>query len=157
MIEEQEQPTASRPVVEKARTQVAQLVAAFLADPGGEAAQMARTLLLGCLLKEQNQEEETALRELQEQKEARTALEEDVGTLAAGRLNDQRRNRRLAHELRHARMWHDTITGYTLQARKALAEKKPFDYERALNQISAVIGLRGGEEFLHDEEKPQAN
>src|SRR5215831_20501355 len=101
MTEQDKQPTASRPGVEKARTQVEQLVAAFLADPGGEAAQMARTLLLGCMVKEQTQEEETALRELQEQKEARRALEEDVGTLAAGRLNDQRRNRRLAHELRH--------------------------------------------------------
>jgi len=33
---------------------------------------------------------------------------------------------------------------------------KPFNYERALNQISAVIGLRPGEEFLHDEQKPEA-
>jgi hypothetical protein len=144
---------ASRSAVEQARAQVAQLVADFLADPGGEAAQMARTLLLGCMVKEQTLEEEGALRELQEQKEARVALEEDVGTLAVGCSNADTRNRRLANELRHARMWHDKITGYALQARKALAEKKPFDYERALNQIAAVIGLRGGEEFLHDEEE----
>jgi hypothetical protein len=43
----------------------------------------------------------------------------------------------------NARMRHDKIEGYVLQARKALAEKNPFDYERALNQISQVIGLRG--------------
>jgi|SRR6516225_790311 len=34
---------------------------------------------------------------------------------------------------------------------------KPFNYDRALNQISAVIGLRPGEEFLHDEQQPQPN
>jgi hypothetical protein len=137
-----------RPVVEKARTQAERLVADLLADPGGEVAQIARTLLLGCLVKEQTQEEEKALRELQEQKEARMVLEEDMGTLAVGRLNVQVRNRRLADELRNARMRHDEIGGYLLKARKALAEKKPFDYERALNQIAAVIGLRGGEQFL---------
>jgi hypothetical protein len=135
------------PVVEKARAQVEQLVADFLADPEGEAARMARTLLLGCMLKQQTQEEEKVLRELQEHKEARMLLQEDVGTLAVGRLNAHTRNRRLADQLRKARMWHHEIGSSLLQARKALAEKKPFDYERALNQISAVIGLRGGEEF----------
>ena len=35
-----------------------------------------------------------------------------------------------------------------LWARKAVAEDKPFVYARALNQIAAVIGLRGGKEFL---------
>jgi hypothetical protein len=29
--------------------------------------------------------------------------------------------------------------------------------QRGLNQISAVIGLRGGEEFLHDEQQAQPN
>jgi hypothetical protein len=135
-------------VVRKARAQAEQLVADLLADPGGEAAQMARALLLGCMVKEQTREEEKALRELQEQKKARMALEEDVSTLAVGRLNAHTRNRRLADALRNARMRHDQIGGYVLQARKALAEKKPFDYERALNQISAAIGLRGPEQFL---------
>jgi hypothetical protein len=134
--------------VEKARAEVEELVADFLADPGGDAAQMARTLLLGCVVKQHTQEEEKALCELQEQKEARMVLQQDLGTLAVGRLNAHTRNRRLADELRNARMRHDKIGGYVLQARKALAEKKPFDYERALNQISQVIGLRGGEEFL---------
>ena len=45
-------------------------------------------------------------------------------------------------------MRQNEIGTYVSQARRSLAEKKPFDYERALNQISAVIGLRGGEEFL---------
>ena len=135
-------------VVEKARAQVDQLMADFLADPGGEAAQMARTLLLGGMVKEQTREEESVLCELQEHKVARTVLEEDLGTLAVGRLNDHTRNRRLADELLNARMRQNEIGTYVSQARRSLAEKKPFDYERALNQISAVIGLRGGEEFL---------
>jgi len=135
-------------VVEKARAQVDQLMADFLADPDGEAAQMARTLLLGGMVKEQTQEEEKVLCELQEHKVARTVLEDDLGTLAVGRLNDHTRTRRLVGELRHARWRNDEVAACLLQLRKALAEKKPFDYERALNQISAVIGLRGGEEFL---------
>jgi len=40
------------------------------------------------------------------------------------------------------------------EAKKA---EKPFNYDRALNQISAVIGLRGGEEFEHDEQQPRGN
>ena len=95
------------------------------------------------------------MRELQRQKEARVVLEEDVGDLEVGRLNADTRNRKLGDELRDARMpRHDRAC--VLQARKALAEQKPFDYERALNQISAVIGLGGGEEFLHDEEAAEA-
>jgi hypothetical protein len=101
-----------RSVVEKARAEVEQLMADFLADPSGEAAQMARTFLLGCMLKEQTQEEEGALRELQEHKEARRTLEEDVGALAAGRLSDRTRNRRLADKLRKARMRNGDIGGY---------------------------------------------
>jgi len=142
--------------VEKARDQVEQLLADFLANPGGEAAQMARTLLLGCMVKEQTQQEEEALRELQEERGTRVVLEEDVGTLAVGRLNADTLNLRLADELREARGRHDKIGGYVAQVRKALAEHKPFDYDRALNQISELVGLRGGEEFLHDELETEA-
>ena len=145
-----------RPVAERARAQVEQLLAGVLADPGGEAAQMARTLLFGCMVKEQSREEENALRELQQQKEARTVLEEDVGTLAVGRLNADTLNLRLADELREARGRHDNIGVCVLQARKALAEQKPFDYDRALNQISELVGLRGPEEFRHDELETEA-
>jgi hypothetical protein len=38
----------------------------------------------------------------------------------------------------------------TLQAHEAKKLGKPFNYERALNQISAVIGLRGPEMFRHE-------
>jgi hypothetical protein len=58
------------------------------------------------------------------------------------------------------RMLEDKIAQITEQALQASEAKKggrPFDYERALNQISAVIGLRGGEEFLHDEQQQQSN
>jgi len=139
-----------RPVA-KARDQVEQLLADFLANPGGEAAQIARTLLLECMVKEQTQQEEEALRELQEERGTRVVLEEDVGTLAVGRLNADTLNLRLADELREARGRNDRIGGYVAQVRKALAEQKSFDYDRALNQISALVGLRGPEEFRHDE------
>ena len=142
--------------VEKARDQVEQLLADFLANPGGEAAQMARALLLGCMVKEQTQQEEAALRELHEERGTRVVLEEDVGTLAVGRLNADTLNRRLADELREARGRHDNIGVCVLQARKALAEQKPFDYDRALNQISELVGLRGPEEFRHDELETEA-
>jgi len=142
--------------VEKARDQVEDLLADLLANPRGEAAQIARTLLLGCMVKEQTQQEEEALRELQEERGTRVVLEEDVGTLAVERLNADTLNRRLADELREFRGRHDQIGGCVLQARKALAEQKPFDYDRALNQISALVGLRGPEEFRHDELETEA-
>jgi len=111
MTNDQELRTVCRPLVEKARASVDELLAAFLADPGGEAAQMTRTLLLDCMVKEQTQQEEEALRELQGQKEARAVLEVDVGDLAVGRLNADTRNRRLGVELRDARMRRDKIGG----------------------------------------------
>jgi len=43
---------------------------------------------------------------------------------------------------------------YVLQKRKATGEK-PFDYDRALNQISAVIGIRPGEEFEYEDPNDQ--
>jgi hypothetical protein len=137
-----------RPLVENARARVEQLVADFLADPGGEAAEIARTLLFGCMMKEQTQEEEKALGELQEEKEVRTLLEADVATLAVGNLNAAARNRRLAHKLRRDRKRQEKAHSHLLEVRKVLAEKKPFDYERALKQISAVIGVGREEEFV---------
>ena len=101
-----------------------ELVADLLADLGGEAAQMARSLLLGCMVKEQTHEEERALRELQEQKEAGKLLEEAVGTLAVARLNALTRNCRLAGQVRDAQRRHDKMERYALQA---LEEKNPFN------------------------------
>jgi hypothetical protein len=142
-------------MAEKAGTQVQQLMAELLADPAGEAAQVVRTMLLGYTMKDWKQEEQV-VRELQNEKEARVVLEQDVGALAVGNLNAHTRNLRLADELREAQSRHGKIGECILQARRAQAAHRPFDYERALNQISAVIGLRGGEEFLHDEQAAKA-
>ena len=131
-----------------ARAHVEQMLAAFLADPRGEAGQMARTLLLNSLVRDQTRQEEQTLRELEEQKRHRGVLAEDVETLAVSRLNAHTRNQELGEALHQAQVRHTKIGHYTLQAQKALAENKPFDYDRALEQISAVIGLRGPEEFL---------
>ncbi len=51
----------------------------------------------------------------------------------------------------------DKLDETVQQAREARQGSRPFDYERALNQISAVIGLRGPEEFVHDQKAAQAN
>ncbi len=129
------------PDVGAARARAEQLLAAFLADPGGEAGQVARTMLLNYMVKEQTQQEEQALRELQEHRGKRALLEGDVGTLAVKRLNADARNQKLGEALRQARAQHGKIGQYVCAAQKALAEKKPFDYDRALKQISAVIGV----------------
>ena len=55
-------------------------------------------------------------------------------------------NRALKHKL-------VLVKKETLQARKA--KGKPFNYDRALNQISAVIGLRGEEMFRHEKRPRQ--
>ena len=43
------------------------------------------------------------------------------------------------------------------QAQEAKDGGRPFDYERTLNQISAVVGLRGPEEFRYEKQAPQAD
>ena len=87
---------------------------------------------------------------IKEHKEARTALQGAAEALSVRRLNADTRHRSLADGLRQARTQPDDIGSY-VRGRKAQAGTKPFDYDRALNQISAVIGLRPGEEFQHDE------
>jgi len=134
--------------VASARANVEALLAAIRADPGGEAGEMARTLLFNSMLKEQTQQEEQTLRRLQEHKHRGAVLAEDLETMAVERLNADARNQGLAEALRLAQLQRRTIGHCVAEAQQALAEKKPFDYGRALNQISAVIGLRGGEEFL---------
>jgi len=140
--------TPGAQVVASARANVEALLAAFVADPGGEAGEMARTLLFNSMLKEQTQQEEQTLRRLQEHKHRGTVLAEDLETMAVERLNADARSQGLAEALRLAQVQRRTIGHCVAEAQQALTEKKPFDYDRALNQISAVIGLRGGEEFL---------
>ena len=149
--------TMNGQALDGARANVEHLLAAFRADPGGEAGQMARIMLLNYMIQEQNKDEEQTLRELLERKVKQAILEEDVGTLALRRLNADTRSQKLGEALRQARAKHAKIDHYLDQAQKALAEKRPFDYERALNQISAVIGLRGPEEFLRDEAEGPAD
>ncbi len=84
---------------------------------------------------------EKRLRELQEHKGKRALLEGDVATLAVKRLNADARNQKFGEALRQARVQHGKIRQYVRAAQKALAEKKPFDYDRVLKQISAVISV----------------
>ena len=123
------------------RAQVEQLLEGFRADPGGKAGQMIRTLLFSCLVREQTRQEEQTLGELQEGERSRAALLEDVETLAVRRLNAEVRNQKLAQALRQARLQQGQVGRYVRGAQKALAGKKPFDYDRALKQISAMIGV----------------
>ncbi len=74
------------PAVDAARARAEQLLAAFLVNPGGEAGQVARTMLLNYMVKEQTQQEEQALRELQEHKGRRALLEGHVGRVGRVRL-----------------------------------------------------------------------
>jgi hypothetical protein len=123
------------------RAHVEQLLEGFRADPGGKAGQMIRTLLFSCLVREQTRQEEQTLGELQEGERSRAALLEDVETLAVRRLNAEVRNQKLAQDLRQARLQQGQVGRYVRGAQKALADKKPFDYDRALKQISALIGV----------------
>jgi hypothetical protein len=143
--------TPGAQVVASARANVEALLAAFVAGPGGEAGEMARTLLFNSMLKEQTQQEEQTLRRLQEHRHRGAVLVEDLETMAVQRLNADARSQGLAEALLLARVQRRRIAQCVVEAQQASKEKRSFDYDRALNQISAVIGLRGGEEFLHSE------
>jgi len=59
-------------------------------------------------------------------------------------------NRMLEHDLAQIRK-------ELQQAGKAQKGSRTFDYERTLNQISAVVGLRGPEKFRYEKQPPQAD
>ncbi len=135
-------------VVSTARAKVERLLADFLSDPGGEAGEMARAMLFHFMMKEQTQQEEDTLRRLQHHKHRGTVLVEDLETMAVKRLNADTRNQQLVEAVRLAEAQHRSIGQCVAQAQQALAENRPFDYQRALEKISAVIGLSGEEEFV---------
>jgi hypothetical protein len=127
--------------VGSARADVEQLLAAFLADPRGDAGQMTRTLLFNTMVKERTQQEQQTLCELMEHERRTAVLEEDVGSIAVDRLNADTRNTELVQALHRARAQGRKIRQHVGEQQKALAEEKPFNYDRALKQISAVIGV----------------
>jgi hypothetical protein len=57
-------------------------------------------------------------------------------------------NRMLKHDLMQIRK-------ELRQAEEARSGGRAFDYERTLNQISAVIGLRGPEKFRYEKQEPE--
>ncbi len=136
---------------EGARTAVRDLFAKAIADPSSDAYRMLEIMCLNELV-----EAEVKTREMDALEVFRARNQGRELEMKAGRLQSQNALAQVQTEkLRlQIRMLEDQIAQIREKARQASEAQKasrPFDYQRALNQISAVIGLRGGEEFLHDE------
>jgi hypothetical protein len=140
-----------------ARVAVRDLFEKAIADPSSDAYRMLEIMCLNELV-----EAELKTREMDALEVFRARNQGKEVEMKAGRIQIQNKVAEAQTEkLRlQIRMLEETIAQIrekAIQACQAKKDARPFDYERALNQISAVIGLRGGEEFLHDEQEPQAN
>jgi hypothetical protein len=144
-------------IKQEARSAVRELLQKALADPSSDAYRILEIMCLNELIEGQLKKREYDLMEVfrarnqAKELEVKAARVESLNKLAEAQIA---RLRLLNRALK------DTLAQIAQKAREAseaTKEGRPFDYERALNQISAVIGLRGGEEFEHDEEQTQPN
>jgi hypothetical protein len=140
-----------------ARTAVRELFESAIGDPSSDAYRMLEIMCLNEFVEAEVKTREMDALEIFRARnqgrelEVKVARVQNQNKLAEAQTEKLRlQNRLLEDKIAQ-------ITEEALQASEAKKEGRPFDYERALNQISAVIGLSGGEEFLHDEQAPQAN
>ena len=68
---------------------------------------------------------------------------------------DQARTEKLRLEIQKLKTERAGVRKELREAKEAEKQGQPFNYERALNQISAVIGLRGPEEFRIEKEEEE--
>jgi hypothetical protein len=144
-------------IKQEARSAVRELLQKARADPSSDAYRILEIMCLNELIEAQLKRREYDLMEVFRARNQ--AKELDV---KAARVESQ--NKLVEAQIERLRLMNraleDMLAQITQKAREAseaTKEGRPFDYERALNQISAVIGLRGGEEFLHDEQQAQPN
>ena len=140
-----------------AREMLHELLAKAIADPKSDAYTMLEIICLNHLIESKLKTREMDVMELLQARSQGKQL-----TFKAAHAEAQ--TNKLTVETDQVRLENDVLKHNLSQIRKELrqaqtakSEGRPFDYERTLNQISAVVGLRGPEEFRYEKQAPQAD
>ena len=144
-------------VGEGARTAMRALFENALADPSSGACRLLEIMCVSELVEVQLKTREMDAADIFRARNQGKELEMKAARLQSQNQLAEAQTEMLRLQIRALEGKMAQITEKALQANEAKKAGRPFDYERALNQISAVIGLRGGEEFLHDEQQQQSN
>ena len=142
---------------QEARPAMREIFEKAIADRSSDAYRMLEIMCLNELVEAQLKTREMDALEVFRARNQGKELEMKAGRFQSQNQLMEAQTQKLRLQIRMLEDKIAQITEQALQASEAKKEARPFDYERALNQISAVIGLRGGEEFLHDEQQQQAN
>jgi hypothetical protein len=150
-------PLSRADILAPAREKLRELLEKALEDPSSDAYTMLEIICLHHLIEAELKTREMDVMEVlrarsQGKQLAVRAAQSEAHTkhLATQTEKVRLQNRMLKHDLRQIRK-------ELRQAEEAKSGGRPFDYERTLNQISAVIGLRGPEKFRYEEQTPQAS
>jgi hypothetical protein len=150
-------PLSRADILAPAREKLRELLEKALDDPFSDAYTMLEIICLHHLIEAELKTREMDVMEVlrarsQGKQLAVRAAQSEAHTkhLATQTEKVRLQNRMLKHDLRQIRK-------ELRQAEEAKSGGRPFDYERTLNQISAVIGLRGPEKFRYEEQTSQAS
>jgi predicted MarR family transcription regulator len=151
------QPLNRADILAPAREKLRELLEKALADPSSDAYTMLEIICMNHLIEAELKTREMDVMEVLrarshgKQLAVKTAqLEAHTKHLATQTEKARLQNRMLKHDLMQIRK-------ELRQAEEARSGGRAFDYERTLNQISAVIGLRGPEKFRYEKQEPQAS
>jgi hypothetical protein len=151
------QPLNRADILTPAREKLRELLQKALADPSSDAYTMLEIICMNHLIEAELKTREMDVMEVLrarshgKQLAVKTAqLEAHTKHLATQTEKVGLQNRMLKHDLMQIRK-------ELQQAEEARSGGRAFDYERTLNQISAVIGLRGPEKFRYEKQAPQAS
>lgn len=149
-------PLTGAQIRQKARAAVRDLFQKAIADPSSDAYRLLEILCLNELVEAELKTREMDVLEVFRARNQGRDLEMKAARLHRQNQLTEVQTEKLRLQIRGLEDKIAQIRQEALQASEAKKAARPFDYERALNQISAVIGLRGEEEFVHDEQEPQA-
>ena len=150
------EPLSSARIRQGARTAVRELFEKASADPASDAYRMLEIMCLNEMVEAELKTREMDALEVFRARNQGRELEMKAARLHSQNTLAEAQTEKLRLQIRMLEEQMAQIREKALQASEAKKAGRPFDYERALHQISAVIGLRGGEEFLHDEAEPRA-
>jgi hypothetical protein len=150
-------PTLRVRIKEGALAAVRDLFEKAIADPSSDAYRMIEIMCLNELVEAELKTREMDAVEIFKARNHGKEVEMKAERLQAQNKLAEAQTEKLQLQIRVLEDQIAQITQKALEASQAKKEGRQFDYDRALNQISALVGLRGPEEFRHDELEEQPN
>jgi len=150
-------PPLSRVDIKKgARTALREAFEKAMADPSSDAYRMLEIMCLNELIEAEVKTREMDALEVFRARNQGKELEAKIARVQSQNMVAEAQTEKLRLQIRALEDTMARIREKALQASEAKKQGRPFDYDRALKQISAVIGVGRGEEFLHDEQEAEA-